>query len=148
MFDQSEGTFPVLSGFASQPLSFSKAKRNVLYLFLKYHLISWPCLVVLVLSLTKFANLCVFWFGWNRTLFLLELNFISTGHYFDPLFRPLPMKDVVSAVREDERRVEKSLALFPLVMFVHKVGCQITDFAHFFEVKSALHSSLSVASFE
>ena len=94
-------------------LPFNKAKRNLLYLLLKYHLISWPCLVVLVLSLTKFANLCVFWFGWNRTLFLLELNFISAGHYFDPLFRPLPMKDVVSAVREDERRVEKSLALFP-----------------------------------
>ena len=42
----------------------------------------------------------------------MEQNAVSAAHYFDPLFRP-SMKDVVSAVREDERRVEKSLALFP-----------------------------------
>ena len=46
------------------------------------------------------------------------------------------MKDVVSTVREDERRVEKIFALFPLVMFVHKAGRQIADFALFCEVKS------------
>ena len=69
----------------------------------------------------------------------IEQNAVSAAHYFDPLFRP-SMKDVVSAVRENERRIEKSLALFPLVMFVHKVGCQITDFALICEVKSALHS--------
>ena len=32
--------------------------------------------------------------------------------------------------------MEKILALFPLVMFVHNVGCQIADFALFCEVKS------------
>ena len=67
----------------------------------------------------------------------MEQNAVSAAHYFDPLFRP-SMKDVVSAdrEREDERRVEKILALFPLVMFVHKAGRQIADFALFCEVKS------------